>query len=137
MTALAARQPAPSDPTLDGRSILVIEDHADSRDLLTAVLQSLRAHVVTARTVEEAERQLLVARPHAIICDMRLPDGTGLDFIAWLRGQSKRLRTIPCVAITGYEQHFPATAASGFNAYMRKPIDLDRFCAIVVALARG
>jgi CheY-like chemotaxis protein len=51
MTALAARRAAPSDPTLDGRSILVIEDHADSRDLLTAVLQSLRAHVVRARTV--------------------------------------------------------------------------------------
>jgi hypothetical protein len=33
MTALAARQPSGSDPTLDGRSILVIEDHADSRDL--------------------------------------------------------------------------------------------------------
>jgi two-component system, NtrC family, response regulator PilR len=137
MTASAARKPAPSDPTLDGRSILIIEDHADSRDLLTTVLQSLRAHVLTARTVEEAERQLLVARPHAVICDMRLPDGTGLDFIAWLRAQSKRIRTIPCIAITGYEQHFPATAASGFNAYMRKPIDLDRFCAVVVALARG
>jgi two-component system, NtrC family, response regulator PilR len=137
MTALAARKAAPSDPTLDGRSILVIEDHADSRDLLTAVLQSLRARVLTATTVEEAERQLLVARPHAIICDMRLPDGTGLDFIAWLRAQSKRIRTIPCIAITGYEQHFPVTAASGFNAYMRKPINLDRFCAVVVALARG
>lgn len=137
MTALAARKPSSSDPTLDGRSVLVIEDHADSRDLLTAVLQSLRAHVLTARTVEEAERQLLVARPHAIVCDMRLPDGTGLDFIAWLRTQSKRIRAIPCIAITGYEQHFPPAAASGFNAYMRKPINLDRFCAAVVALARG
>ena len=137
MTAVAARKPSSSDPTLDGRSILVIEDHADSRELLTAVLQSLRAHVLTARTVEEAERQLLVARPHAIICDMRLPDGTGLDFIAWLRAQSKRIRTIPCIAVTGYEQHFPPDAAIGFNAYMRKPINLDRFCAAVVALARG
>ncbi len=136
MTALAARKPS-SDPTLDGCSILVIEDHADSRDLLTAVLQSLRAHVLTATTVEEAERQLLVARPHAIVCDMRLPDGTGLDFIGWLRGQSKRLRTIPCIAITGYDRHFPPEMASGFNAYMRKPINLDRFCATVVALTRG
>ena len=137
MTALAARKPSASDPTLDGRSILVIEDHADSRDLLTAVLHSLRAHVLAARTLEEAERHLLVARPHAIVCDMRLPDGTGLDFVAWLRNQSKPICTIPCIAITGYERTFPPEAASGFNAYMRKPINLDRFCAAVVALARG
>ena len=33
MTALAAREPSASDPTLDGRSILVIGEHPDSRDL--------------------------------------------------------------------------------------------------------
>jgi CheY-like chemotaxis protein len=131
-------QPAqtPTDPTLAGRTVLVIEDHKDSRELLTQVLQSLRAHVLTARTLEEAERSLIFHRPHLIVCDMRLPDGTGLNFIVWLRRQPKVASKIPCIAITGYEQQFPVDVAHGFDAYMRKPINLDKFCTVAVALAR-
>jgi CheY-like chemotaxis protein len=127
---------APPDPTLHGRTVLVIEDHRDSRELLTQLLQSLRAHVVTARNIEEAERHLAFNRPHLIVCDMKLPDGTGLDFVRWLRRQPRTTAKIPCLAITGFEQVFPAGAAHGFDAYMRKPINVDRFCTTAVALAR-
>lgn len=82
-----------SDPTLAGRTVPVIEDHRDSREMLTQVFQSLRGHVITARNIEEAERNLAFHRPHRIICDMKLPDGTGLDFIKWLRDQRKPLAT--------------------------------------------
>ena len=135
----ASAQPAhsPSDPTLAGRTVLVIEDHRDSRELLTQILQSLHAHVLTARNVEEAEHELGFHRPHLIVCDMKLPDGTRIDFIRWLRASGhKKVRGTPCIAITGYEQQFPANAASDFDAYMRKPINLDKFCSVAVALAR-
>jgi CheY-like chemotaxis protein len=114
----------------------VIEDHADSRDLLTQVLKSLRAQVFAAWNIEEAKHQLSLYRIDLVICDMKLPDGTGLDFMRWLRGQSRSIRSIPAIAVTGYEQRFPANAATGFNAYMRKPINLDHFCDVAVALAR-
>jgi response regulator RpfG family c-di-GMP phosphodiesterase len=38
-----------------GHTVMVIEDHKDSREMLGAVLRSLQAHVVEARNVEEAE----------------------------------------------------------------------------------
>jgi CheY-like chemotaxis protein len=117
--------------------VLVIEDHKDTRDMLTEVLNSLRAHVVAARNLAEAEHLIAVARMNLIICDMRLPDGTGFDFIRWLRSvQDKRIKNTPCIAVTGYEQQFPPTAAAGFDAYMRKPINLDKFCDVAVTLAR-
>ena len=116
--------------------MLVIEDHRDSREMLTQILQSLRGHVITARNIEEAERNLAFHRPHLIISDMKLPDGTGLDFIKWLRDQRKPLATTPCIAVTGFDLTFPPSAASGFDAYMRKPINVDRFCDVAVALAR-
>ena len=137
MSAYPQPAQAPSDPTLAGRTVLVIEDHRDSRELLTQVLQSLRAHVLTAWNIEEAERELGFHRPHLIVCDMKLPDGTGLDLIRWLRASGhKKVRSTPCIAVTGYEQQFRANAATGFDAYMRKPIDLDKFCSVAVALAR-
>jgi CheY-like chemotaxis protein len=125
-----------TDPTLAGCTVLVIEDHPDSRELLSQVLTSLRARVVTAPNIEEAERQISRNRVDLIICDMKLPDGTGLDFIKWLRAQGKTIKSIPSIAVTGYEQQFPVNAATGFDAYMRKPINIDRFCNVAVALAR-
>jgi CheY-like chemotaxis protein len=135
--ASTQRVDSPGDPTLAGRTVLVIEDHPDSRDMLSAVLQSLRARVILAANIDEAQRKLTFAGANLIVCDMTLPDGTGLDFIEWLRAQHKNLRTTPCIAVTGYEQHFPSKVAQAFDAYMRKPINVDKFCAVAVALARG
>ena len=78
MTASAQRIER-TDPTLAGCSVLVIEDHPDSRDLLVQILRSLRAHVYATQTIDEAERILSVHRVHLVVSDMRLPDGTGLD----------------------------------------------------------
>jgi CheY-like chemotaxis protein len=117
------------------RTVLIIEDHKDSRDLLTTVLRSLKAHVVPVATIVDAEREIQFARPHLIVCDMNLPDGTGIDFINWLRGL-RRGGNVPAIAITGWEDRFPPTVADGFDAYMRKPIDVDRFCTIAVTLSQ-
>jgi CheY-like chemotaxis protein len=130
--------PPADDPILAGRTVLVIEDHPDSIQFLMNVLQSLRARVITARTIEEAERQVLAHRLNLIVCDMRLPDGTGLDFIQWLRGHGRQsVNQTPCIAVTGWDRHFPPDRAQGFDAYMRKPLNVDRFCTTAVALARG
>jgi CheY-like chemotaxis protein len=79
---------------------------------------------------------LLHVHVNLVICDMHLPDGTGQDLIKWLRAQSKSIPLTPCIAVTGYEEHYPARVATGFDAYMRKPINLDKFCDVAVALAR-
>lgn len=120
--------------TLAGRTVLVIEDHKDSLELLTTILSSLNAHVLTARTVAAAEHEVRFCRPHLIVCDMKLPDGTGIDFLKWLRTQPRGAR-IPAIAITAWGDHFPPQAASDFDAYMRKPLEFDRFSAVAVALA--
>src|SRR2546423_9397252 len=111
MNGSAQRVESPHDPTLAGRTVLVIDDHPDSRDLLTSVLQSLRARVIAARNIEEAEQKLHTFGADLIVCDMRLPDGSGLDFIKWLRAQGKKLSKTPCIAVTGWEQIFPPDLA--------------------------
>jgi CheY-like chemotaxis protein len=117
------------------RTVLVVEDHKDSRDLLTTVLRSMKAHVVPVGTVVDAERELQFARPHLIVCDINLPDGTGIEFIKWLRSL-RRGGDVPAIAITGWEDRFPPTIADGFDAYMKKPIDVDKFCTIAVSLGQ-
>lgn len=133
----AAAQPAPPPftPTLAGRTVLVIEDHKDSREMLSAVLRSLQAHVIEARNIEEAEFELHMTRPHLIICDLKLPDGTGLDFIKWLRAH-RRWALTPCIAITGWKDHFRDAVVKQFDAFLVKPINIDKFCTTAVALTQ-
>jgi CheY-like chemotaxis protein len=124
------------DPTLSGCTVLIVEDHADSAELLGTVLRSLRAHVVDARSISEAERLIVQLRPHLIVCDMRLPDGTGADLVRWLRWQRPPLRSTPVIGITVWDQYFPKSMTADFDAYMTKPVSLDKFCSAAVALAR-
>jgi CheY-like chemotaxis protein len=127
-------QPVSPDPTLAGRTVLVVEDHEDSRELLVALLRWLRAHVITASTMRQAEDQVLMHRPDLIVCDLKLPDGTGLEFLARLRALLSPVRTTPCIAITGFADYFSPARARGFDAYLVKPVDLDKFCDLAVAL---
>ena len=41
---------------------------------------------------------------------------------------------VPCIALTGFEQRFPEARAIGFDAYLRKPVDLARLCNIASSL---
>jgi DNA-binding response OmpR family regulator len=125
----------PFTPTLAGRTVLVIEDHEDSREMLAAVLRSLQAHVLAASNIEEAEHELHMTRPHLIICDLKLPDGSGLDFIKWLRAH-RRWALTPCIAITGWKDQIPDAVIKQFDSFMIKPVDLDKFCNAAIALTQ-
>ncbi|HEY3099498.1 MAG TPA: response regulator [Methylomirabilota bacterium] len=127
--------PRPIEPSLLGRRILVVEDHPDSRDLLTTSFRLVGARVLGVPTVAEAQRGVDRFRPDLVVCDLKLPDGTGLDFTVWLRARPKAHgRDTPCIALTGFDQHFPPDRAIGFDAYMRKPADLATLCNIAAAL---
>ena len=53
--------------------------------MLALTFRVAGSRVVTASTLSEAQRDVVVYRPDAVIADLRLMDGTGLDFIRWLR----------------------------------------------------
>src|SRR2546428_459162 len=85
-------------------------------------------------TLTEAQRGFDRYKPDLVVCDVKLPDGTGLDFVVWLRARRKdQGRDIPCLALTGFEPHPPGRAI-GFDAYMRKPVDLAKLCNVASAL---
>lgn len=132
----AAREPSHR-PALDGRTVLIVEDHADSRELLAQVFRSLGARILTAANIRDAEQWLTTRHPHLIVCDMKLPDGTGLDFIARLRAMPTNASKTPCIAISGYRQFFPPSrVGKHFDAYLQKPVDIDELCGLAVSLVK-
>lgn len=117
-------------------SILVVDDEPDLRTLyeLTLLREGYRVH--TAAGVQEARTRLQEQRFDAVITDMRLPDGTGMELLVELRDQQRRER---CVVITAYGSAENAVEAlrSGAFDYLTKPVDLKQFRMVVASAVQG
>jgi two-component system OmpR family response regulator len=68
--------------------ILIVEDHADSADLLRLLLEAEGYVVRTAATGEQARQSLPLFKPEIILMDLMLPDVEGLDLLRELRTAS-------------------------------------------------
>jgi CheY-like chemotaxis protein len=85
--------------------------------MLATALRLVGAQVFVVANLKEAQRQLDLYLPSLIVCDLRLPDGTGVDLVRWLRARDKKTGgAIPSIAVTGYPVEFPIP---GFDGYMR------------------
>ncbi|MFY3385788.1 sigma-54-dependent transcriptional regulator [Paracidovorax sp. MALMAid1276] len=117
-------------------SILVVDDEPDLRTLYELTLLREGYRVDTASSVQEAREQLLAHRFDAVITDMRLPDGFGMELLQDLRDQQRRER---CVVMTAYgsaENAVEALRAGAFD-YLTKPVDLKQFRLVVASAVQG
>ena len=126
----------PSKPASSGRSpaVLVVDDEADLRELLSLTLVRLGLDVDTAESVGAA-RALLEQRHYSLcLTDMRLPDGTGLDLVRDVAQASGP----PIAVITAYGSAENAVAAlkAGAFDYLTKPVDLDQLRMLVRSAVR-
>jgi signal transduction histidine kinase/ActR/RegA family two-component response regulator len=109
---------------LDGVKVLVIEDSADTRELLSIVLKSYGCQVELADSVAQALEVALACKPEVIISDIGLPKSDGYELARRLR-QSPGFETIPMIALTGYAMDADRQKAyeSGFDWHLPKPVD--------------
>ena len=113
-------------------SILVVDDEPDLRTLYELSLLREGYDVETAGAVEEAWALLKDRRYHAVITDMRLPDGTGLDLLRRLEQAGRSERSIVITAYGSPENAVLALKAGAYD-YLTKPVDLKQFRAVVAA----
>ena len=125
-------------PRLDGVRVLVVEDEADARHLLAAVLQKRGARVFMAASGAEALEMLERDRPDVLLSDIALQDQDGYDLIRKVRALSaERGGRIPAAALTGYgrlEDRMRALSA-GFQLHAAKPVEPAELIAVVASLA--
>jgi two-component system, NtrC family, response regulator PilR len=116
-------------------SLLVIDDEPDLRTLYELTLLREGYEVETAGSVEEALQMLKERSYSAVISDMRLPDGSGLDVLAYLEEGKRREKAIVITAYGSAENAVEALKSGAFD-YLTKPVDLRQF-RLVVASALG
>ncbi|MEI7463843.1 MAG: sigma-54 dependent transcriptional regulator [Burkholderiales bacterium] len=118
-------------------SLLVVDDEPDLRTLYELTLLREGYEIETAGSVEEARRLLQDRVYSAVITDMRLPDGTGLDLLGYLESEGRREKAIVITAYGSAENAVEALKAGAYD-YLTKPVDLKQFRAVVAsALGRG
>ncbi len=107
-------------------TILVVEDHSDSRTLLSAWLRAKGYKVVEARTGKEGLLQANRVRPDLILMDLTLPELDGVEATRQIRTRHLLSQT-PIFAISSYAtREIKADArAAGCTEVFGKPLDLE------------
>jgi PAS domain S-box-containing protein len=126
--------PAIAEKLLAGVDVLVVDDEADARDLVAAVLGRCGADVRTACSVDDAMRQLIERRPHVLLSDIGLPNEDGYALIRRVREIDPH---VPAGALTAYaspEDQRRALAA-GFHAHVAKPVEPAELALVVASLS--
>jgi CheY-like chemotaxis protein len=116
---------------LRGRTILVIEDDHDSREVTRRFLEFLGAQVVVAADGLEGLVRLESLRPDAVLCDLGMPIMDGTEFARRMR-QDPRHRRVLLVALTGRQgdADFLHTWRAGFDAHLVKPVTIEMLSSI-------
>jgi CheY-like chemotaxis protein len=122
-SAAAAVHPnASSRPTPDvgkGKRVLLVEDHADTRAALQVLLELKGYDVLLAKDMTSALQQAR-APVDVVVCDIGLPDGSGLELIRRISAR----HPIKAIALSGYgsASDLERSAQAGFALHLTKPV---------------
>ncbi|MBN4006662.1 chemotaxis protein CheB [Nostoc sp. LPT] len=125
--------------TLEGLCILVVDDQADSRDLIKWILEDFGAEVVVVTSAREAIPALTESpdRYNLLLADIGMPEEDGYSLIRQVRAlDASREGQIPAVAITAYvsEQEQQMAIDAGFQMHIAKPIDPTQLVLMIANL---
>jgi CheY-like chemotaxis protein len=133
--ALADAQPPAhvSPSALRGRTVLVVEDHDDARELIVGVLESAGARVLAAATAQGAIDCATEVRPDVLVADLGLPDEDGYFVLTRIR---EMFPEVPALALTAHARTTDRdrVLAAGFQQHVIKPVDPAQLLQLIVAL---
>ena len=117
---------------MDKKKILIVDDNADTRLILSARLKANHYHTIFAADALQAMSVALKEQPDAILLDLGLPGGNGLVVLQRLKSNTA-LSAIPVIIVTAEDPSVAETRAieAGADAFLQKPVDQDKLLAAV------
>ena len=101
-------------------AILVVDDHADTVKAVRKLLQFASHQVEVAHSCAEARDLCKYFQPEVLLCDINLPDGSGIELA---REVLLRCPEVCAIAVTGSVLEAQSLLHIGFRAVLTKPID--------------
>jgi PAS domain S-box-containing protein len=126
---IATKIPDQVKKVADSVRLLVVDDHEDTRRVLSRLLKSLGYLVATAGSAVAALNYVAEHEVDVLVSDIGLPDSTGHDLLR----QVKKIRNVPAVAVSGYGSDIDLQNSldAGFYAHLTKPLDFDLLHATI------
>jgi hypothetical protein len=118
--------------------VLVVEDDADARELLMAILQRHQADVAIAASVKEGLAAFASRPPDVLVSDIEMPEEDGFSLIRHIRAlPPDRGGDVPAAALTAYASATDRmkVLGAGFNIHVAKPVQPDELAIVVASLA--
>jgi DNA-binding response OmpR family regulator len=113
--------------------VLYIEDHADTRELVTLVLEQKSIEVVTGSTIKSGVALAGSQDFDLYLLDSWLPDGSGIDLCRQIR-EFDKVTPILFYSAAAYEMDRAEALKSGAQAYLIKPSHPSELCSLVASL---
>lgn len=119
-----------------GKRVLVVDDEADFLATYERLLGRLGYKVITATSRAAGLAAMAGERLHLVICDLRFPDGDGLDVVRAARGVPN---PPPVIVVTGYpsDETRRAATAAGATAFFAKPFAAAGLLATIRSILDG
>jgi CheY-like chemotaxis protein len=113
--------------------ILVVEDHSDTLEALSRLLNHFGHEISTAEDARSALNIIESKEFDVVLCDIALPDGSGYDVIA----EAKRKRPVKAVALSGFAatEDIERGREAGFDFHLAKPVDFHELRSVLGQIA--
>lgn len=121
-------------PDLSGLTVLLVDDDEDAIEVLTRMISACGAEVLFARSATEGLAYLdTTPQVDVVVTDISMPNIDGYEFTRKIREHSSPAhRWVPVVALTAFHQTYMITET--FDAFLQKPVDLERLSAVIQIL---
>ena len=124
------------DTRLKDIKVVAVDDNADARELLKAILERSGAETVVVSSGQEALEAIKDLHPDVLICDLAMPEMDGYEVLENVRRLKPGLGQLPVIAFTAAarDEDGAATRLAGFQAHLAKPIEPDKLVRKVLEL---
>lgn len=126
-------------PDLTGVRVLLVDDEADTREVMVSALEASGATVFAAASAAEAIEMLHRAHVDVLLSDLAMPGRDGYELIRQVRSQtSSGFSSVPAAAVTASARDDERQRAlrAGFQVHLAKPVGPTALARTVAALAR-
>jgi PAS domain S-box-containing protein len=131
-TTFHVRIPLPAHESVAGDRVLVVEDDPRDAGLVVALAEAAGLRTEVVGTLADALAALRYNRPIGLVVDLRLPDGRGETLLEAAR--DGLLARVPTIVVT--VEDAARVEALGVDAYLTKPIDVERLNRWLAGVAR-
>lgn len=126
-------------PALNGVRVLIVDDEAEAREYIIAVLQQCGAEVSAVASASEAIAAFSQLKPDVLVSDIGMPFEDGYSLIRQIRALTlEQGGQIPAIALTAYARAEDRTRAiaAGFQIHIPKPVEPAELATVVASLTK-